>query len=81
LERIVERIKNEGKDALKPVAIVQNGTLKNQKVIIGNLNNIVTLSKQAKIEPPAIVIIGDIVRLGDKISWFNQVTKAAIPEE
>lgn len=81
LERIVERIKNEGKDALKPVAIVQNGTLENQKVIIGNLDNIVTLSKQAKIEPPAIVIIGDIVRLGDKISWFNQVTKAAIPEE
>lgn len=81
LERIVERIKNEGKDALKPAAIVQNGTLKNQKVIIGNLNNIVVLSKQAKIEPPAIVIIGDIVRLGDKISWFNQTTKAAIPEE
>ena len=81
LETIVEKIKNRKKDAIKPVAIVQNGTLKNQKVIIGNLNNIVALSKQAKIRPPAIVIIGDIVRLSDKIAWFNQAIKAAVSEE
>jgi len=75
LEIIIEKIKNGKKGMEKPVAIVQNGTLKNQKVITGNLNNIVTLSKQAKISPPAIVIIGDIVKLNDKISWFNQTSK------
>lgn len=70
LEIIIEKIKNGKKSDNKPVAIVQNGTLRNQKVIIGNLNNIVTLAQQAKIMPPAIVIIGDIVKLNDKIDWY-----------
>lgn len=70
LEIIIEKIKNERKSDNKPVAIIQNGTLKNQKVIRGNLDNIVMLAQQAKIRPPAIVIIGDIVNLNDKIGWY-----------
>lgn len=67
LEIIIEKIKNGKKCDNKPVAIIQNGTLKNQKVIIGNLDNIVLLAQQAKIIPPAVVIIGDIVELSEKI--------------
>ena len=70
LEIIIEKIKKGKKSDNKPVAIVQNGTLRNQKVIIGNVDNIVTLAKQAKIMPPAIVIIGDIVKLNEKIDWY-----------
>ncbi|VFJ14566.1 uroporphyrinogen-III C-methyltransferase [Candidatus Nitrosocosmicus franklandus] len=71
LEIIIEKIKKGLKSHNKPVAIVQNGTLKNQKIIRGNLDNIVLLAHQAKVTPPAIVIIGDIVNLNDKINWYN----------
>jgi uroporphyrin-III C-methyltransferase len=71
LEIIIEKIKNGKKSDNKAVAIVQNGTLRNQKVIIGNFNNIVTLAQQSKIMPPAIVIIGDIVKLNNKIDWYR----------
>ena len=67
---IIDKIKTAKNNDKKPVAIIQNGTLKNQKVIIGDLCNITMLSKQANVKPPAIVIIGDIVKLNEKIGWF-----------
>ena len=72
LELIINKIKGGKIDDITPVAIIQNSTLKNQKIITGNLANIVSLAKEYDIEPPAIVIIGDIVNLHKKIKWYNQ---------
>lgn len=46
-----------------PVAIIQNGSLPNEKVIVGNLSNIVELSVQNQIAAPAIIVVGEVVRL------------------
>lgn len=70
LESIIEKIKT-GKISKKTlVAIIQNSTLNNQKIITGDLDNIVLLSKEHNIKPPAIVIIGDIVNLNKTINWY-----------
>ncbi len=69
LELTISKIKGGKINDRTPVAIIQNGTLKNQKVITGNLGNIVGLAKECGIKPPAIVIIGDIVNLHKKIKW------------
>ena len=54
------------------VAIIENGTTKKQREIIGNLTDIVMKARSAKIEPPAIIIIGKVVSLQKKLAWFNR---------
>ena len=44
-----------------PIAIIQNGTLANEKMIKGNLANIQTLAEQEHIHAPAVIIIGNVV--------------------
>jgi uroporphyrin-III C-methyltransferase len=72
LELIIEKIRNGSiKDNTK-VAIIQNGTLKNQRVITGEINTIVKKAKHEDIKPPAIIIIGDTINLNEKIRWHPQ---------
>ncbi|MBA2267233.1 MAG: hypothetical protein H0W19_02710 [Nitrosopumilus sp.] len=75
LELIINKIKGGKINDKTLVAIIQNGTLKNQTVITGSLGNIVSLAKEHNVKPPAIVIIGDIVNLNKKIKWYIQGTR------
>jgi uroporphyrin-III C-methyltransferase len=52
-----------------PVAVIQNGTSKNQRMIIGTIANIADKIKQNKIAPPSIIIIGDVVKLHKIVGW------------
>lgn len=72
LNIIIEKIKTGNKNVKIPVAIIQNGTLKNQRIIKGDLDNIVEMAREAKIKPPAIVIVGNIVNLNETINWFDK---------
>ncbi len=71
LDIIIEKIRN-GKNIEEntPIAIIENGTLKNQKIITGQINNIVKKAQENVIKPPAIVIIGETVNLNEKINWY-----------
>jgi uroporphyrin-III C-methyltransferase len=52
-----------------PAAVIQNGTSKNQRMIIGTIANIADKIKQNKIAPPSIIIIGDVVKLHKIVGW------------
>lgn len=54
-----------------PVAIVQWGTLGNQKSVVGTLATIDAVAAQANISPPALTVIGEVVSLRDKLNWFE----------
>lgn len=69
IELIVTKLLEVGKDENYPCAIISNGTTKNQTVITGTLKDIVTKSKDAI--SPAIIIVGEVVKLRDKLKWFN----------
>jgi uroporphyrin-III C-methyltransferase len=56
LDEIVEVFKKHKTDNY-PIAIIQNGTLANEKIAKGNLNNIQQLVQQEQITSPAIIII------------------------
>src|ERR687897_392446 len=53
------------------VAVIENGTTARQRLVKGTLENIADISKMAEIIPPAIIIIGKVVSLQEKISWLN----------
>jgi len=74
LDLIIEKINNGNVDRKTKVAIVENGTLRNQRIITGELDNIVKKAEEEKIKPPSIVIIGDTVSLNSKINWYSKIT-------
>jgi uroporphyrinogen III methyltransferase / synthase len=52
-----------------PVAVIQSGTLGKQKSIAGTLATIARLAAAKKIAPPALTVIGSVVKLRDQLNW------------
>ena len=70
LEIIIEKVRKGNISENKKIAVIENGTLKNQRIIKGELYNIIEKVRKGNIRPPAIVIIGDTVNLNEEISWY-----------
>lgn len=54
-----------------PAAIVQQGTTGNQRVVTGTIAALPRLTAAAGLKPPTLIIIGEVVRLRDKLAWFT----------
>ncbi|TGB03672.1 uroporphyrinogen-III C-methyltransferase [Halobacillus salinus] len=55
----------------KPIALVQWGTTEQQQTVAGTLENIVEKAKD--IENPAMIVVGEVVKLRDQLQWFEQI--------
>ncbi len=53
------------------VALIEKGTTKEQKVYTTTLNELSNLVDKQTIHAPTIIIIGDVVKLRDKLNWYN----------
>lgn len=71
LDLIVGDLIKFGKNSKTPVAIIEKGATKNQRVTVGTLENILELVEKNKILPPAITIIGEVVELRENFKWFE----------
>jgi uroporphyrin-III C-methyltransferase/precorrin-2 dehydrogenase/sirohydrochlorin ferrochelatase len=63
LEKIAMSLIDGGRAPATPAAVVENASLPEQRVIRGRLDEIAELAAAHEIEPPAVVIIGEVVRL------------------
>ncbi|MEE8168637.1 MAG: uroporphyrinogen-III C-methyltransferase [Candidatus Hydrothermarchaeales archaeon] len=62
LPRIIEQmLKTRSRDT--PVAVIEEGTTKKQRVIEGTLGDIVEKAKKEGVKPPAITVVGEVVKL------------------
>jgi uroporphyrinogen III methyltransferase / synthase len=68
LEQNVSALIAAGRSSQTPAAIVEKGGWPEQRLVTGTLSNIVELSRKALIEPPAILVVGDVVRLSALLS-------------
>nr|WP_237391304.1 siroheme synthase CysG [Cedecea sulfonylureivorans] len=66
---IQENLIRHGMPADMPVALVENGTSVKQRVVNGELNQLGELATQ--VESPALIIVGRVVALRDKLNWFS----------
>src|ERR1019366_615367 len=55
-----------------PVAMIRWGTMGRQQTVAGTLATITGLARAKKLSPPALTIIGDVVKLRGKLNWFEQ---------
>lgn len=72
LKSIVETLMREGLNPDTPVAIIEWGTLKKQRVLLGRLSNIVEEAHAKKFKPPSVIVVGETAKLGRKLSWFKK---------
>jgi uroporphyrinogen III methyltransferase/synthase len=56
-----------------PAAVVHRGTTGRQKSVAGTLGTIAELAGEARILPPAITIVGEVVKLRPKLNWFERL--------
>ncbi|HXW12977.1 MAG TPA: uroporphyrinogen-III C-methyltransferase [Terriglobia bacterium] len=71
LPRITQALIEHGRNPATPAAVIQWGSLPDQRVIEGTLADIVM--KASAIMTPAITVIGDVVRLREGLNWFEHL--------
>lgn len=67
IEKVVKRIIKSGKNKNTPCAFIEKATTGNERIITGNLGNIVGKSRKYSVKAPAVFIVGEVVRYGKKI--------------
>ncbi|MBI5740912.1 MAG: uroporphyrinogen-III C-methyltransferase [Nitrospirae bacterium] len=66
-----QKLIENGRSPETPVAVIRWGTRADQTTIVGNLDNIPSLVQENHIKPPAVMVVGDVVKLRDKLKWFE----------
>jgi len=72
LETITQGFIDNGADPEMPAAIIENGTRAGQRVVTGTLESLADKSVASEIKSPALIIVGSVVTLQDKLSWFSE---------
>lgn len=70
---ICENLLNYGKPASTPVILIQWGTFGRQKTLQGTLADISEKVLEAKFSNPSIILVGGVISLREKISWFEKM--------
>jgi uroporphyrin-III C-methyltransferase / precorrin-2 dehydrogenase / sirohydrochlorin ferrochelatase len=76
-EILCRELIHHGMPPTMPVAMVQQGTTPRQRVLIGTLETLADLVKAGDVKPPTLIIVGEVVKLHEKLAWFEP----AAPEE
>lgn len=71
LESIVEALLGSGKAPDTPIALIREGTTPGQRTVAGTLNTIVKQAEEADLQPPVVMVIGEVVGLKEKLEWFE----------
>jgi len=72
LEGIVDKLLAGGVSVDRPVAMVESGTLPQQRTLIATLGTIVKEAKAKDIKPPSVIVIGEVANLGRRLAWFKK---------
>ncbi len=71
IEPITQAIVDGGRDPNTPAAVIQWGARPQQRVVTATLGTIAAQSKLAGLTNPAVIVIGDVVRLRDELRWYD----------
>lgn len=72
LPYITEQLLKYKRNPQTPVALIEWGTTEHQKTITGTLETIVEIAKKEEIQNPSMILVGEVVKMREKIAWFEQ---------
>ncbi len=72
-DEIAPRIIAGGRSAATPAMVVRWGTRPDQDVLVGTLESLPGLIHTHALKPPATIIVGEVVKLHDKLSWYEKL--------
>lgn len=73
LAHIVNQLIHNGKPSSTPVAVISQGASPRQRTVVGALADIVGKARQKNFEPPAVIVVGEVVRLREQLRWFDSL--------
>ena len=74
LNQICEKLIEHGVAPDMPAAVVQQGTTQRQRVVTGTLADLAQRVEAAKLKPPSLIIVGEVVKLRETLNWFKPNT-------
>jgi len=80
VEHIASRLVQHGAPESLPAALIAQGTLENQRVISGTLATIAAAAASARLESPALFVVGEVVSLHDSLAWFNAAPQLPVSQ-
>jgi uroporphyrinogen III methyltransferase / synthase len=72
LENVVGQLIKNDRPSSTPVAVITHGTTERQRCVTGTLQNIVAKVRSKKLQPPSVVVVGDVVRLRRRLRWYDK---------
>jgi uroporphyrin-III C-methyltransferase len=74
---IADTLQKHGRPGAAPVAVISRATGDGQRVVHGTLADIAVRARG--LEPPATVVVGDVVALGERLRWFEARCDVSLP--
>src|SRR6266702_3181526 len=81
LREIANELMNSGRSGQTPAAVIRWGTYNGQQTITGTLDSIAVQVARAGMRAPAVIIVGEVVRLRERLNWFEQNPEVVDAEE
>ncbi len=72
LPHIVDKLIKHGRPIATPAAVIQWGTKPEQRMVSGTLETIVAMVEARGLGAPAILVVGEVVRLRERLAWFER---------
>ncbi len=72
VRRVAEGLIAAGAPATRPVAVISRGTTPHQRTVTGTLDTIADAVDAASLASPALIVVGEVVRLRSELNWFEQ---------
>jgi len=81
LREIANDLTMAGRSAETPVAVVRWGTYNGQQTVTATLRTIAEEAERAGMRAPAVIIVGEVVRLRERLKWFEESLEGLNVEE
>lgn len=73
LADIAGKLMEHGRPGSTPVAAITQGTWTSQRTVVGTLADIAGKASGSGLRPPAVIVVGEVVGLGEGLNWFESL--------
>ena len=80
VDQLAEKLLGHGAPGSRPAAVIAQATTANQRVVTATLATIRDAASAAKLESPALLIVGDVVALQSSLAWFTAETAVGLSQ-